>query len=383
MEITRQGEYPAAVRVAREIGERIRRGEYPAESWLPTERTFADEFGVDRSIIRSALVDLEQNQLIIREPGRRPRVARGTGRMAKRPPDRAASLQTIAAILPYHPIYPSGNVAILKGIHAALRAVEGAPRLQVVDTFDIRGNVAADIERQALIASREEGDSGVILWPAQAEKNRDEVQHLRDSGRPVIYVDRYPEEEGFDYVGVDNRLAARTAVEYLLRLGHTRIAHLTNTDPVRPVFERAEGYRLALERAGITPDPALTVSVQAVVNLDVSPAVRHLRELSDPPTAVFAMNDTLAHGFLVEAQKIDWRCPEDISVIGFDDMERFSPRPGLLTTMHQPFEEIGQMAAELLLHRIAEERNGPARAAARHMLLPVPLIERSTCRKRD
>jgi len=91
-----------------------------------------------------------------------------------------------------------------------------------------------------------------------------------------------------------------------------------------------------------------------------------------------ALNDLLAYHFMAECEKRGRRVPEDISVIGFDDLEEHSARPPILTTLHQPFDKMGRRAAEMLLRRLS----GPdaLREPRRHVLLPAPLVVRSTCR---
>jgi DNA-binding LacI/PurR family transcriptional regulator len=378
-----RGQYPVAVRVAHVLEDRIANGEYEAGAWLPTERALADEFNVDRSQIRAALERLEGKALIIRAPGRRPvvsdrrRIATGGEKASE-----TRQTLTIAAILPQHPVYPA-SAAILKGIQQALRHSPERCRLLFFDTHSATGVSTVTLERQALAALEDEDIAGGIFWPAiGAENNIARVREVQASGHPVVYVDRFPEGEPCDFVGVDNRLSASEAVEYLLRLGHTRIGHLTNTDPASSVPARAEGYREALAQAGIPYDPALVCTVPQGMELDGAAAYEHFFSLPQPPTAVFAMNDSLAHALIQTMEARGLRVPDDLSIIGFDDLERFSPRAALLTTMHQPFQRIGQRAAELLLSRLQEKRSGKTAdgpPAARHLLLPTPLVERGTC----
>jgi DNA-binding LacI/PurR family transcriptional regulator len=367
--------YPAGARMARVLEERIRSGEYEAGTWLPAERALAEEFRVDRAIVRAALDHLQQKSLIIREPGRRPWVSDPGTPGASRS---AAKRVTIGIILPQHPVYPAA-VLLLKGIQETLRdARDHQFRLLFFDTFHAERPAEA-LERQALEELLADDADGLILWPCispGATEGRALLRRFRELGRPVVYVDRHPEGEACDFVGVDNRNAARDAVEYLLRLGHTRIAYLTNTDPAISVTERGRGYADALRNAGITPDPQLTFTVPVGENLGGSGLLERFFAVPDPPTAVFAMNDSLAHRLIEGLEERGARVPGTLSVIGFDDLERFSPRPALLTTMHQPFDRIGQRAAELLLLRLRDEPGG----ALQHLLLPTPLIERTTCR---
>lgn len=383
--------YPVAVRVAQILEGRIASGDYEAGAWLPTERALATEFKVDRSQIRAALDRLEHKSLITRIPGHRP-VVSGHRRQAVigGEPTVRRPIVTIAAIVPQHPYYPAA-AAILKGIQQALRQSEERGRLLVFDTHSPVLENMLDLEHQALTALEEDDIAGGILWPTLANNTstRPRVRDLEAKGHPIVYVDRCPESESCDFVGVDNRFAATEAMEYLLRLGHRRIGFLTNTDPAIPVTERAVGYREALRNAGIPYDPNLVLAYPIGHALDGIASVAHFFSLPKPPTAVFAMNDSLGHALIQGMDARGLSVPDDLSIIGFDDLERFSPRAALLTTMHQPFQRIGQRAAELLLERLADRRTHDesetpfndehSTSTGRQVLLPTPMVERVTC----
>ncbi|HLV79287.1 MAG TPA: substrate-binding domain-containing protein, partial [Chthonomonadaceae bacterium] len=104
-----------------------------------------------------------------------------------------------------------------------------------------------------------------------------------------------------------------------------------------------------------------------------------LFSLAEPPTALVAVNDATAFALLDAARSLGIRVPEDLSVIGFDDTEAHLPQPGMLTSVHQPFYDMGQRAAELLLCRQAAP-DTVARGPYRHLLLPTTLVIRSTCK---
>jgi DNA-binding LacI/PurR family transcriptional regulator len=107
-------------------------------------------------------------------------------------------------------------------------------------------------------------------------------------------------------------------------------------------------------------------------------AADYFRNLPDPPTALFAVNDNVAHVFITEAEALGWSVPGDISVVGFDDIEQYSPRAPFLTTIRQPFEGIGTRAAELLLRNMEGAKEN--KRTFQHMLLPTKLVVRSSCR---
>lgn len=365
------------------LRERIEQGRYPAGSWLPAERALAQEFGLDRSAVRFALLQLENEGLIVREAGRRPWVRGVSGAacqdkaQAEDEPSAQTRLRTIAAILPQHPLYPASQ-AIMYGINTVLRAEEAPFRLQVIDTHGGGESRETSREKQALESVAREKIAGVVIWHVGGEDTLPQLRQLERSQTPVVFVDRYPAPLACDFVGTDNQSGVETVVEYLRLLGHRRIAHLTTDEQTTAVLERLAAYTEAMTAAGAPPCPGWVFKVPHDGPVDMAPACDQYFACPEPPTAVLAMNDMLAHYFITECQKRGVDVPEGISVIGFDDLERYSPRPALLTTLHQAFDKMGRRAAALLLQRLAEPSSvwGPKR----HILLPAPLVQRSTCR---
>lgn len=354
------------------LRQRIEQGQYPHGAWLPAERAIAQEFGVDRSAVRNALHQLEEQGMIVREPGRRPWVRHGE---TARPPQVRAALGTLVAIVPQHPIYPA-SLAILHGINATLRSREAPYRLQIFDTHEI--GASAMLEKQALEDVLHENADGLILWHMGGAETLPQLLRLQERGMPFVLVDRYPPELDCDFVGVDNSAGIEEAVGYLHQLGHRRIAYLTTDEKTTAVLQRLAAYREVMQRGGIAPPDGWIHQLSEDSPSDMQAAFAQFFGLAEPPTAVLAMNDSLAHYFIVEVEARGKSVPGDVSVVGFDDLERHSPRPALLTTMHQPFDKIGRRAASLLLHRLSAPES--AAAARQHILLPAPLVVRSTCR---
>jgi DNA-binding LacI/PurR family transcriptional regulator len=154
-------------------------------------------------------------------------------------------------------------------------------------------------------------------------------------------------------VSIDHRQAAIDAVQYLLNIGHRRIALLGASEDYLWEKQRREGYEFALTRAGVPLDPHLTSIASGTDYIDGMDAVGTLLAMESAPTAVFAVADTLAIGAIKAFRRVGRRVPEDIAVIGFDDIpvgRLFEPE---LTTISQPVRELGAVAAELLLNRLA------------------------------
>ena len=361
-------------RILETLAERMAQGVYLPGARLPAERDLAAEFALDRSAVRAALVELARTGQIVREPGCRPRVsgAARTQRPAARP--RPAS-RTIAVILPQH-ASDHGSREIMRGIAHVLHSLE-APYRPLMFDLNLRTAPCGVLEQQACAAVLDEDIAGAIVWPTLEPGSLEGWCGVQSAGRPVVFVDRCDDDFLCDFVGVDNYDAAKNATRFLLAQGHTRIVHLTRDLPASSVAQRIDGYRDALTEAGLpfSSERVWSLPTEALPQ-GVEEYADRLLALDPPPTAVFAVNDQIAHTLIAALEARGKAVPGDISVLGFDDDDQHSARPALLTTVRQPFERIGQRAAALLLRRL-----GPAPPPAyQHVLLPTVLVERSTCR---
>lgn len=182
----------------------------------------------------------------------------------------------------------------------------------------------------------------------------DEIDALRELARPVALVGY--QAAGFPSVTIDDVAAAETATRHLVRLGHTRIAHI-GSRPERglafptPVLRR-RGYEHALRAAGLPVDPALHKDGDFTVDGGAA-AMRELLALGEPPTAVFAGCDHVAFGAMHTARVAGLRVPDDVSVVGVDDCEMAALFE--LTTVAQPIREQGELVAGVLLRALSGE----------------------------
>lgn len=179
---------------------------------------------------------------------------------------------------------------------------------------------------------------------------------------------------GFSSVAIDNAEGGRLAAELFLRRGHTRCAYLAEAAKVPNVLlgvgSRLDAYRDTLAAAG-HPLPDNRV-VEVPHGIDAARQATHaLLDVADPPTAVFAYDDVLAGGVLKAARERGLRVPEQLAVIGFDDGD-IAEHLGL-TTIRQPLEESGEIAAQTLVARLS----GPRRSL-QHVSLKITLVERET-----
>jgi LacI family transcriptional regulator len=189
----------------------------------------------------------------------------------------------------------------------------------------------------------------------------DDVQlaELIDSGFPVVLLGQLPDRR-INYVDVDNRQAARRAVEYLIKQGHKRIGCITNA-PLQytSATDRLEGYKDALIKHNIPFDANLVQYGNYVPESGQQAARMLLRNVDDRPSALFVASDVVAIGAMSAIQELGYSIPGDIALVGFDDvpMARFLSPP--LTTMRLPALDLGRSAAKVILSCIQENGSIP------------------------
>lgn len=186
----------------------------------------------------------------------------------------------------------------------------------------------------------------IVVLPGQAASY---FLALHEHGLPVVMIDDQESPSAIPWVGTDNRQGAYHAVRHLIGLGHRRIAHIRGLYACSE--ERYQGYCDALREAGIPLDPSLVEQGDFDVEGGKSCALR-LLSLAERPDAIFAGNDQMAIGVLAAAETHGLQVPDDLAVMGFDDIPFSSHLRPALTTVRQPLFEMGQQAVELLLSLI-------------------------------
>lgn len=198
----------------------------------------------------------------------------------------------------------------------------------------------------------EHGTDGAIL--VLPDEHFAHVEELRRHGIPVALVDdRGESPPGVPSVGATNFAGGFAATEHLLSLGHRRIA-IVGGPPFKSTRERIAGYRTALQEAGVPPDPLLEKPGGFVAETGYK-AARALLRAPDPPTAIFAGNDLQAIGVYRALYELGLHTPDDVSVVGFDDLPLARLLTPALSTVRQPVREMGALATRMLLGIIAEE----------------------------
>jgi LacI family transcriptional regulator len=234
-------------------------------------------------------------------------------------------------------------------------------------------------EEQLLDLLQEQAVRGIIISPIGPDPTV--LLEIGRRGTPVVLVDHPRGRLDLCAVAVDDVLGGQLAAEHLLSLGHRRIAYLGGTVEPGTVTRRREGVRQALAATGLDPDEALLdlrVSIHPPPLVDAAAAaVEQILAARPSPTAVICLNDTAALGVLQGLDTAGVRVPQDISVVGYDDL-RFAARLAPpLTTVNQPKYQLGRAAADLLLDEARPDH------VHREIRFPPSLVVRSSTAARE
>jgi LacI family transcriptional regulator len=197
---------------------------------------------------------------------------------------------------------------------------------------------------------------------------------LREQNFPYVLIDQTDVTDNSNGVDASNWQGAYDATRYLIELGHTRIAFITGAMAVRSAIDRLQGYKAALADYEISLIEDLIIEGDYQQRTSYENVKGLLQRVDPSPTAIFASNDLSAFGAMDAVREFGFRIPEDISVIGFDDILQASLVYPKLTTVRQPLEQMGQMAVRLLLEQIEDPSRPP-----RRITLPTELIIRDSC----
>lgn len=258
--------------------------------------------------------------------------------------------------------------AFLRGIAAGMQ--EAPTGLLLIPDSRNRDEAARTVREAAV--------DGFIVYSTPQNDPRVEAALARRV--PVVTVDQ-PRGAATPFVGIDDRAAARSAAEHLRELGHERVAVLSFVTALGPggsleldlSAERLEGYKEGLAEAW---DAGLVRTVRPNAQEPARDATGELLRAPDPPTAILAMSDILAIGALEAAAEEGVAVPEELSVVGFDDSPVALHATPPLTTVAQPHEEKGRLAAQWLMEEV--ERGQRPEDGRRRAILPTELVVRES-----
>ena len=239
-------------------------------------------------------------------------------------------------------------------------------------------NTEGDVARMEanLDALEEKRVDGLLLLCSEVN---DDIIKLLEAERsvPIVVFDWGPESDAVDRIYDNSFNGARRAIEYLIAMGHKDIGCVTGPKGGRSADERLAGFRNAMEVGGLPIRDEWIIEGDYECEGGVT-AMRRLRGLAQQPTALFVCNDMMAIGLLSEAEHLGVNVPNDLSVVGYDDIyiSRYSAPP--LTTMHQPKGQIAARAVDTLIDRL-----GTQRVEGEKIKLEPRLVERRSVRKVD
>jgi len=195
---------------------------------------------------------------------------------------------------------------------------------------------------------------GILITPAQRELR--DLAALQERGTHVILLDRHSPDHTFCSVAVDDVRGGELAASHLFNQGHRRIAFVNGPGEIRQCADRRRGVRRAARQAGLSPDTAVVeLPVGALTTLAGQQAARNLLLGRRRPTGVVCANDMVAMGVLRGLRESGVKVPDDIAVVGYDDIDVAAMLSPPLTSIRQPKYELGVAAARLLLEEVADQ----------------------------
>lgn len=255
--------------------------------------------------------------------------------------------------------------ALVKGIARAARDLDYSIILQDSDE-----NYAGEEEAiQVLLAEQVDG---ILITPVQSQQET--IERLTKAHFPFVLVGRYFQDLDTNYVVPNDYQGGFIATEHLLKQGHRKIAMINGPLHISSARERFQGFLDALAEYDVLADKSL-VSTGALTVKDGIELTRPILKCVPRPSAIVCYSDFVAFGVMQAIREIGLSIPEDISVVGFDDVWMSSCLEVPLTTIRSPKEDLGRQAMQLLVHRLKENHNG---AETDKRKLDVTLVSRKS-----
>jgi len=339
------------------VEEEIEKKRLKAGDGIPSENELSRKFNVSKNTVVKALNDLVKDGVLYR--------VQGKGTFVSQISKKAT---TNIGVLVYHvdnPFY-SGIVKSIderahsKGFHTLLGNTLGDKQIERTYIREFAGGNKID---------------GLILCPVTPPTD-DFIMTLKQMGMPFVFL--YPQTlvEDVNCINADDEKGAYEATMHLVRLGHRRIAFLgSNNLGNINVAGKENGYAKALKDAAIPFDIDIVfrLRLDEIKIQDYDAIIEKFSNMTDPPTATFAIGDVPAIDFLMAVKKKGLRVPEDMAIIGYDDIE-MAARPDIqLTTVAQPIKSTGELAADMIIEALK------GKSATKQLVLPQRLVIRNTC----
>jgi DNA-binding LacI/PurR family transcriptional regulator len=356
---------PLHARIAALVREDVRAGRYAPGQRLPAEVGLARQLGVSRGTLRQAFSALLSEGLLQTLPGR------GTFVTDRSSPSPSG---LIGMLLPS--VVRARNPELIAGAEQVVSAAGYSLLLAI--SGDELSLQTAQLERL-----HAQGAAGAIVYLVDGSFDLPVLRSLVDRGFPVVLIDRHVPGLPVDVVTMDNLVGAFLATQHLVERGYRRIGYIgTDNVSTSSIAERMAGYRWALTHSGLDQgDHLVCTELRRLLSWPPREpdnehhnerVLRAYLERADRPEAVFVCNDYVAFQVVLVAEALGVAIPEDLAIVGFDNVAYTDYFGVALTTLEQPRFDIGTTAAKLLLDRIDGHRTQPGE----RIVIPTKLIVR-------
>lgn len=366
---------PKYQRILEQLEREVRSGDHLPGARLPSEADLTKRFNTSRITVGRAVRELHRRGLVERRAGSGTFVARADVVPAPPAPPETGPGRPFGLLIPdlgetdiFEPICQGMAAAPPAGDHALLRGYN--PPAETTTREEAGWRLCRQYVEQKV--------AGVFFapferTPTSERSNRRVIAALEEARIPVVLLDRdllpYPGRSRHDLVGIDNRRAGFLACRHLLGRGSRRVAFLGYPNSAATLDARAAGYREALFQAGMPVEPILI----QLLDPNEAAAVRSFLETARPD-AVVCGNDRVAGHLMHTLHALGRHVPQDLRLVGIDDVGYASLLPVPLTTIRQPCREIGAAAMTAMVERLARPE-----APARDILLDCRLVVRQSC----
>jgi LacI family transcriptional regulator len=261
--------------------------------------------------------------------------------------------------------------------HDVAQGIEFAAEDADLSLFICNSNGRAEREEVHIDRLMQQRVQGILITPVNPESVM--LGEVSRRGIPVVIVDRVRQTGGFCSVAVDDVFGGRLATEHLVEKGHTRVAFIGGPESIGQVRERLQGAREVWAELGLPPDDLVYLPTEALTVGEGRSAGERLAGLPARrrPTAAFCANDLLALGLLQQTISSGQRVPEDLAIVGFDDIEFAAAAAVPLTSVRQPRQELGRAAARLVL----DEATNPEHVHEQATFIPDLVARASTAHR--
>ncbi|MFA5292986.1 MAG: GntR family transcriptional regulator [Phycisphaerae bacterium] len=324
---------------------------------IPPEREFVERFRVSRPTVSKALTRLIAEGVLCKEAGKKGTFLSSANGIdaTHRDSGKFASGHVSSKVLKY--VVPGNwgkfpvSHGVMEGIYSVGSKLGFHTQLEFVsDESDWANKIVKSAGYECV---------GLVIWGYDFELSDSIYETLDNSGITYVFVDSMPEGRDVHFVGTDNVKGAGKTVDYLVSLGHKKISYITEDARKGSIRDRLTGFISGLINHDIEIGPRSVIKIDENDESSFNERIRSLFE-TDPsqrPTAVFASHDRFLVKLCSFLNELGIKYPNDISLVGYDDIDISSRMPVPLTTIHQDFYKMGQIATEIIVDSYSKKTN--------------------------